>query len=88
MAVALSQGGSGFPVFAPCVFEYLKGTLIQDIKVTIGEVADWETRVFELLYLGYRQALSQLHCILYICAHLPQKYNSSQQKVMLLSSKP
>ena len=46
MAVALSQGGSGFPFFAPCVFEYLKGTVIQEINVTIGEVPDWETRVF------------------------------------------
>ena len=44
MAVALSQGGSGFPFFAPCILEYLKGTSIQDIKVTIEAVADWETR--------------------------------------------
>ena len=62
MAVALSLGGSGFPFFAPCAFEYLKGTLFQDIKVTIGEVADWETNVFlEKVIVMHRMETSLWH---------------------------
>ena len=46
MAVALCQGGSGFPFFAPCIFQYFQGTPVQDITVTIDEIADYEIKCF------------------------------------------
>ena len=75
------------------LFEYLKGTVIQEIKVTIGEVPDWETRVFlEKVIVIPRMQTSLWHWANFIaCIFVPiYRKNiiySSQQKVMLLSSK-
>lgn len=44
MAGALAQGGSGFPIFSPCVYSYMKGSDIDGIAVSVEEVPDYEVR--------------------------------------------
>ena len=44
MAIALAQGGSGFPYIAPSVFKYMSGINISDVAVTIAEVPNFEVR--------------------------------------------
>ena len=67
---------------------------IQEIKVTIGEVPDWETRVFlEKVIVIPRMQSSLWHWANFITRIFVPIYcknivYSSQQKVMLLSSKP
>ena len=42
MFMSLAQGGSGFPFFANCVFDYICGKDINDIKVEIDAVHNCE----------------------------------------------
>ena len=44
MAIALAQGGSGFPFFAPCVFKYMSGVKPSEIVMTLPEVPFVEVR--------------------------------------------
>ena len=40
MCMCLAQGGSGFPFLAKCVFEYICGKDINDIKIDMNDVHD------------------------------------------------
>jgi hypothetical protein len=42
MGVSISQGGSGYPFFAPCVYDYLCGKQIRELKVYVSEIPDEE----------------------------------------------
>ena len=44
MAGALAQGGSGFPIFVPSLYNYMKGDDIDTNHVPIGEVPDYDIR--------------------------------------------
>ena len=46
MAMSLVQEGSGFPYFAPPVYEYLCGAELSSIKVTVDDVPNLEVRAF------------------------------------------
>ena len=48
IAMSLSQDGSGFPFFSPCLYQYLSGKELCNIKVIPDEVPDFEAR--DLLY--------------------------------------
>ena len=44
MAVSLVQGGSGYPFFAPAIFEYLAGTDICAITPSLQDVPSAEVQ--------------------------------------------
>ena len=45
MAMAIVQGGSGFPFFASSVYAYLCGSPLAAIKVPTEEVPNFEVKV-------------------------------------------
>ena len=47
MVMSVAQGGSGFPFFAPCVFDYICGMEVNEIFVDVHHVPDYEA--YELL---------------------------------------
>ena len=44
MAMAIVQGGSGFPFFAPSVYKYLCGSRLEEICVEVDEVPNIEVK--------------------------------------------
>jgi hypothetical protein len=42
--MSLLNGGSGFPMFAPVIFEYISGHDVSSIEISTGEVPDYELR--------------------------------------------
>ena len=46
MSMSLAQGGSGFPYFASCIYDYLRGTSLQNVSVAIEDVADCDIQLF------------------------------------------
>ena len=48
---SLAQGGSGFPFFAKCVFDYICGKDVNDIEVEIDAIYNFE--VHDLLTKVY-----------------------------------
>ena len=44
MAISLLQEGSGFPFFAPPIYQYLCGADIATIEVAMEDIPDFEVR--------------------------------------------
>ena len=44
MAMAIVQGGSGLPFFAPSVYKYLCGSRLEEICVEVDEVPNIEVK--------------------------------------------
>lgn len=65
MVMSLTQGGSGFPFLAECIFDYICGVDIKDVKVTIDTVPDYD------VYSSLRKvslASFLLHCVTWECS--------------------
>lgn len=62
MATSLAQGGSGFPYFASCIYQYLRGVSLQDLSVSIDDVADYDVRaLLEKVNVSATQSSDALH---------------------------
>ena len=70
MAMSLAQGGSGFPYFASCIYQYLQGVSLQEVSVRIDDVADYDVRVLLEKVILSCTCTDQLHNTL--MSHLHQ----------------
>ena len=46
MAMSLAQDGSGFPFFAPPLYQYICGTEISSVKIAADDVPKVEVKAF------------------------------------------
>lgn len=52
MGMSLMQGGSGYPYFAPCIFDYLCGKDLAEIMVSREDIPDGDM-LLALEKVGY-----------------------------------